>query len=135
MKKAFHKIIKNIIAKGSLICLSLMIIPQAALAASVQEDMVNLSEPVGMSIEEAKKGIVRVTAGTVNEDGKFKKKSTVTGIIVSNDGNSVYIVTDMDAVDFGEDGKIQVVIKNDSPVDAVIEQPYKEKGFCISNRR
>ena len=131
MKKAFHKIIKNIIAKGSLICLSLMIIPQAALAASVQSDMVNLREPAGMSIEEAKNGIVRVTAGTVNEDGKFKQKSTATGIIVSNDSNSVYIVTDMDAVDFGEYGKIQVVIKNDSPVDAVIEQPYKEKGFCI----
>ena len=115
-----------------MICLSLMmIIPQAALAASLPMDMAELQEPTEMSIDDAKNGIVRVIAGTVDDNGKFTKKSTATGFIVSNTGNGVFIITSMQAVDFGEKGKIQIVIKNDSTVDAEIEQPYKEKGFCL----
>lgn len=132
MQIKINRILHKIRCKGSLICLSIMmIIPQTALAASVPSDMVNFTVPAEMSVDDAKNGIVRVISGTVDEEGSFNPKRTATGFIVSKNGNSVYIITSTKDVDLGENGKIRIVIKNDSTVDATIEQPYQEKGFCL----
>lgn len=125
-----NKIIK-IISKGSLISLSLMImiIPQAALAASSLE-MSGITKPEAMTVDAAKKGIVRVISGPETGDGNIEKKSVASGFIVSDSGNEIRVVTTLHAIDSGEDSKVQVAVKNGLAVDATVEK-FPEKDFCI----
>lgn len=127
------KNIYNYLLKGSLICLLLilMIGTAAALAASLPEDMTEIAAPEELMTDRAANGIVRIVAGTADENGSFNKRSTANGLIVSKEGNTVYIITALHSVDYGSDGSIRVVIKNDSTVEATIEQPYRENDFCI----
>ena len=124
----------RIITKGSLICaisIIMLIFPQAALAASMPAEVAALPEPQIMSVEKAKNGIVRVNAGVETDNGGFDVESTSSGFIVGNDGNNVYVVTAFHAVDYGQNGRIQIIVKNDSAVDASIELSNRQKDYCI----
>ena len=92
-----------------------------------------LPEPQIMSVEKAKNGIVRVNAGVETDNGGFDVESTSSGFIVGNDGNNVYVVTAFHAVDYGQNGRIQIIVKNDSAVDASIELSNRQKDYCITN--
>lgn len=119
--------------KGSLICimLTLMISSQVALAASVPVEMAGLPEPQSLKENDPASGIVRIQAGSTDEEGNTSIESTASGFIVCSDGSNVYIVTVLHAVDFGEDGVIRITVKNDTTVDAVIESANRENDYCI----
>lgn len=123
--------IKIIMRKGSLISLSLMImiVPAAALAASSLE-MAGITKPDQMTPDAAKKGIVRIIAGTEDSEGNFEKKSVASGFIVSNTDTEVRIVTTLHSVDYGENGVVKVAVKNDLAVEASVEK-FPERDFCI----
>lgn len=133
MRYRTSKTIYRYLLKGSLISLILIIMTgtAAALAASLPEDMAELMTPEEMTAGSPENGIVRIVAGTVDDNGSFSRRSTASGFIVSREGNTVYIVTAMHSVDYGSEGSVRVVIKNDSTVEATIEQPFREKDFCI----
>ncbi len=128
----------NIIRKritGSLVCMIaviMMIMPQAALAASSHPEMSGLAEPQGVSDVDAASGIVRIETGTNDEDGDFEAKHVFSGFVVSQTGNGgVYIVTTWHHVNMGQNTVIHVIVKNDTAVEASVEAYSEEQDFCI----
>lgn len=127
-------IIRRIICRGSLICVVLMmIITQAALAASVPNEMTDFKDPKTLetSVDRARNGIVRILAGMEDDNGRITNTATLSGFIINNEGGEVLIVTTLHDVNLGDKGRIQVAVKNDSVVDAQIVQKNKENDFCI----
>ena len=132
MKANFLKALQRSTVRGSLLCLSLimLIAPQTALAGS---GVNGLDEPRSMDLEKAKNGVVRVVAVTEDEDGNEKVRAVSSGFIVSMEGSSPYVVTTLHAVDFGDDTTVRVIIKNDTFAEARIDGSLKsrEKDLCI----
>ena len=128
-----NKIRKRI--TGSLVCMIafiMMIMPQAALAASSHPEMSGLAEPQGVADVDAASGIVRIETGTNNEDGDFEAEHVFSGFVVSDVGNgNVYIVTTWHHVNLGQNTVIHVIVKNDTAVDAGVEAYSAEQDFCI----
>lgn len=120
---------------GSLACviaLIMILIPQAALAASSNSEMSGLAEPKTVSDVDAAAGVVRIVTGTNTQDGQFKAEHTFSGFVVCEAGNgSVYILTTWHDVNLGQNTAIHVIVKNDTAVEAGVESYSVEQDFCI----
>lgn len=120
---------------GSLTCLIalvMIIMPQAALAASSHPEMSGLAEPQGVSEVDATAGIVRIETGFNDDNENFKVKQIFSGFVVSETGNGgVYIATTWHNVNLGQNTIVHVIVKNDTAVEAAVESYSKEQDFCI----
>ncbi|MBR3200969.1 MAG: FHA domain-containing protein [Mogibacterium sp.] len=115
-----------------MIALIMIIMPQAALAASSHSEMNGLAEPQTVSDVDAATGVVRIVTGINDTNGKFKADHTFSGFVVGDTGNGgVYIVTTWHNVNHGQDAAIHVIVKNDTAVDALVESYSVEQDFCI----
>lgn len=132
MQKHSFKTIHKLMLKGSLVCLSLILLITSQ-AASAWAGVDGLDDPRSMDLSTAKNGVVRVVAVTEDGEGNETVRAVSSGFIVSMAGSSPYVVTTLHAVDYGEDTRIRIIIKNDSFAEARVDTALlsSNKDFCI----